>query len=215
MTRQSENRKGALRCISVCTNNRWQYFIQLYIMKSVSKVIKEPWNLFILIWTLVEHLMLGWALGSSPWQLYSAILCFCADPLCSSQMQPWMSDCCYIYMFLLLNIHGSGVHTVLFWLLRGWWHVKLLLSLHILCTPYNHAPICSITLFEATFKIQDYFIISFKKLKRGSHTHTHTHTRMCTHYSDVWTNLSIQKWYWVQTVLDFGTQNHPPDGRIS
>ena len=39
------------------------------------------------------------------------------------------------------------------------------------------------------------------------HTHTHTHT----HCSDIWTDLSVQKCYWlILTVLDFGTWNHLP-----
>ena len=46
-----------------------------------------------------------------------------------------MSDCSIQYA---LNIHRSGVLTVLFWLLHGWCHLKLLPSPCVLCTPYNH-----------------------------------------------------------------------------
>ena len=37
------------------------------------------------------------------------------------------------------------------WSLHSWCHVKPLVSAHILCTPYNHAMVYSVTLFEATY----------------------------------------------------------------
>ena len=45
-----------------------------------------------------------------------------------------MGDCSFLWR--VLNIHPSGVLTALvFWLLHGWCHVKLLLPWRVLCTP--------------------------------------------------------------------------------
>ena len=41
--------------------------------------------------TLVEHLISRWALCTSQWQVYSAIVCVRADPLhCNSRMRLWL-----------------------------------------------------------------------------------------------------------------------------
>ena len=51
-------------------------------------------DLFIFIWTLVEHLILRWTLSiSRQLFIYSAVLCSRTDPQCSSCMQLWMSVC--------------------------------------------------------------------------------------------------------------------------
>ena len=50
-----------------------------------------------------------------------------------------MSEQLFIVCFL--NIHRSGVFTVVYLVyLHGWCNKKLLPSWHVLCTPYNHAP---------------------------------------------------------------------------
>ena len=45
----------------------------------------------------------------------------------------------YIFYSAFLNIHRSGVLMALAY---GWCHMKLLPSRRVLCTPYNHAPLC-------------------------------------------------------------------------
>ena len=50
----------------------------------------------------------------------------------------YMSDKLYSVFFVcLLNIHRSGVLTVLVWLVP---HETAAISAQVLCTPYNHAP---------------------------------------------------------------------------
>ena len=63
----------------------------------------------------------------------------CAHVACGSE---WVTSCftaCFEY------VHQSWVLTLTYtysavWSLHGWCHVKLLPSLRVLCTPYNHAP---------------------------------------------------------------------------
>ena len=50
-------------------------------------------NVILFIWKLLQRLISRWALSASHWQLHSVILCFRADPLSSSRMRVWMSDC--------------------------------------------------------------------------------------------------------------------------
>ena len=42
-----------------------------------------------------------------------------------------------VFLFLFLNIHQSGVPTVLAWLVP---HETAAVSAQVLCTPYNHVP---------------------------------------------------------------------------
>ena len=63
------------------------------------------------IWTLVERLASRRAISASQWQLHSTILCFWADPLHSSRMRLWMSDCGFTQC--VLNIKRSGCSAVL------------------------------------------------------------------------------------------------------
>ena len=67
--------------------------------------------------------------------LYSVILRFQADSLhLYVILHEWL-----VFYSVFLNIHPSGVLMYLqHW--HGWCHMKLLLSRHVLCTPYNHAP---------------------------------------------------------------------------
>ena len=56
---------------------------------------------------------------------------------------------------MLLNIHQSGVGTVLFachtaGLVPG---ETAAVSAHVLCTPYNHAPVYSVTLFKGKCRV--------------------------------------------------------------
>ena len=63
-----------------------------------------------------------WALSASQyqWQLYSAILCFRADPLHSSHMQLWMSEHLKSAR-MFLNFHQSNALTTLFgYYMAGW-----------------------------------------------------------------------------------------------
>ena len=67
--------------------------------------------------------------------------------LLSGCMLLWTSDCNLTQR--VLNIHRSAYGAV--WMLYGWCHVKLLTSTQVPCTPYSHAPVYSVTLFEATY----------------------------------------------------------------
>ena len=57
-----------------------------------------------------------------------------ADPLCFHRMWFYMSDQLFIacFEYPLKRCTHSAV-----WLWHGWCHVKLLLSRHVLCAPYN------------------------------------------------------------------------------
>ena len=66
--------------------------------------------------------------------LYSAILRFLEQTHCA-HMWFYMSDSLFIARFL--NIHRSGVLTVLAWLVP---HETAAVLVQVLCTPYNHAP---------------------------------------------------------------------------
>ena len=139
------------------------------------------------------------------WCTYSAVLVVTRLVTCETAAV----SACFVYTIQPMNhapVYSITVHTMLFWLLRGWW--TGMWNCYHLCTfCVHHTTVHQFTVSlylkpDSRFKI----IISFKKLKRSSHTHTHTHMHVHTHCSDVWTNLSIQKWYWVQAALDFGTQ---------
>ena len=62
----------------------------------------------IVIWMLVECLISRWARSASWWWLYSAVLCFQADQLCSSDMtqNEWLA-----LHSSFLTIHWSAVLT--------------------------------------------------------------------------------------------------------
>ena len=62
---------------------------------------------------------------------YSTILCFWADPLCSSCTQLWRSDCSFTVTQCVLNVHWSGYSAV--YLFNGWCYVKLLPSWCMFC----------------------------------------------------------------------------------
>ena len=91
------------------------------------------------------------------WCTYSAVLVVTRLVTCETATV----SACFVYTIqpcTSLQYHCTyNAVLVVTWLVD--WHVKLLPSVHILCTPYNHAPVYSITLFEARFKIQDYYLI--------------------------------------------------------
>ena len=53
----------------------------------------------------------------------------------------------------IFSIHQTvGLLTVLtFDCIHGWCHVKLVILMHVLCTPYNHAPVYCVASFNATY----------------------------------------------------------------
>ena len=69
-------------------------------------------------------------------RLYSAILRSLEQTHCA-RLWCYMSDKLFIARFFFLNIHRSGVLTVLAWLVP---HETAAVSAQVLCTPYNHAP---------------------------------------------------------------------------
>ena len=71
--------------------------------------------------------------------VYSAILRSRTDSLRSCRMWLWL---------IVLNIHRNGVLMVVTWLVP---HETAAVSAHVLCTPYNHAPVYSVISFEATY----------------------------------------------------------------
>ena len=75
---------------------------------------------------VIDWLMIAYiALFSAPW----------ADSLCSHVvLHEW--QLCSTFFFFFLNIHRSGILTVLAWLVP---HETAAISAQVLCTPYNHA----------------------------------------------------------------------------
>ena len=69
--------------------------------------------------------------------LYRAILHSWTDSLHSCHIWFSMSDCHFSVCFEYLP---KWCTYSTYWLVHGWCHVKLLLSWHVLCKPYNHAP---------------------------------------------------------------------------
>ena len=83
---------------------------------------------------LTYTLLIDWLIDD---HLYSAIL-RSLEQTHWARMWFYMSDKLYSAFFVcLLNIHRSGVLTVLVWLVP---HETAAISAQVLCTPYNHAP---------------------------------------------------------------------------
>ena len=80
--------------------------------------------------------------------LYSAILCSRADSLhtlaCDSE---WLT---VSFLARIINIHGSGVLVALCGCCMAGATWNAAVSAQVLCTPFNHAPGYSVTLFKAT-----------------------------------------------------------------
>ena len=77
------------------------------------------------------------AQSTSQQQLYSAGFCFRADPLGSSRMRLWMSDCSLTQHVLEYSLKWCTYSAV--WLLPGWRHVKLLPSRRMFCVDHSFA----------------------------------------------------------------------------
>ena len=77
-----------------------------------------------------------------------ALDCFRAVPLRSSVVcdSEWVT---VAFTQRVLNTHRIAYNT--FELFHGWCHVTAALSAHVLRTPYNHAPVYSDNIFEATY----------------------------------------------------------------
>ena len=58
-------------------------------------IVCRAQNNIYFIGTLVKCLILRWSLSISQWQLYSTVICFWPDPLHSSRVCLWMSDCSF------------------------------------------------------------------------------------------------------------------------
>ena len=89
--------------------------------------------------TLILFLLTDWLVV-----LYSTILCFQTDSLCSSHTPLWMTDCSFTQC--ILNIHQSAVLTdclLVIWLVP---HQAAAILAYILHTPYTNAPVYSLFL---------------------------------------------------------------------
>ena len=56
----------------------------------------------------------------------------------------------YPFIACIINIHGSGVLVALFGCCMAGATSNAAVSVHVLCTPFNHAPANSVTSFKAT-----------------------------------------------------------------
>ena len=81
--------------------------------------------------------------------LYSTILCSRADSLHSCHMWFWMSDCIIFQCIFLIStevVYWQN-YLVVAWLVS---RETAAISAQVLCTPFNHAPVYSVTSFKAT-----------------------------------------------------------------
>ena len=97
--------------------------------------------LFIYIRTLVERSR--WAISASQWQLWRFSL-----HLRSSRMQLWMSDCSFTQHVLKIHQSGYSAVSIVTWLVP---HETAAITTQVLCTPYQHAPVYSATVFKAAW----------------------------------------------------------------
>ena len=74
------------------------------------------------------------------------------DSLCCCPMQFWMSDCSFFFTAHSEYL-ASSVLAVLIgsYMADAKWSAAILV--YTLCTPYKHAPVYSVTFFEATCKV--------------------------------------------------------------
>ena len=88
------------------------------------------------IWTLAERLISRWALSASQWQLYSGIPWVCTLVICNSE---WVT---VAFTQHVLEYPPKWLQRclVVIWLVS---HETADVLTQVLCTPYNHAPVCS------------------------------------------------------------------------
>ena len=89
--------------------------------------------------TFWECLIWRWAQSASQWQLHGIILCFRADPLCSSHMQLWMGGCSFAQHSS--SVHWNDVLTALFgcYVAVATWNCCHLNTCSVLCHfSWNH-----------------------------------------------------------------------------
>ena len=102
-----------------------------------------------LLWILVERHISRWALRVSQWQLQRYLLHFRADPLCSSRVtlneRLYIDTTCFQYppkwLQYCLFVSWLGPHET------------AAVAVHVLCTPYSHAQVYSVSLFDATLRL--------------------------------------------------------------
>ena len=109
------------------------------------------WFLLLLMLLVLIAFIYHYSLLSTGHKTPNYLLYSPADSPHSCCMQIWMNvyslfSACFEY------IHQSGVLTQLQHYLVVMWlvlHETAAISAHILCTPYNHVPVYSVTLFKA------------------------------------------------------------------
>ena len=103
---------------------------------------------FLLIWTLVGCSILGWALSVSQRQLqcYSLLL---STATVAVYRWLWLTDWSFTQHVLNVTKVGTALlNCCVTWLVPHW---TAAISVQVLCTLYNHAPVYSVTLFKATY----------------------------------------------------------------
>ena len=98
------------------------------------------------VWAVVVCMMIAliaWLIKGS--LLYSTIIGFWGDSLCSCHMWFWMSDF-YNIFWISTKVVYSQHCLIVTWLVP---HETVDILAHVLCTSYNHAPVYFVTSFEA------------------------------------------------------------------